>query len=245
MTHPRYAESTEKPTCEEKRERVARGFRYNGKPKQKTLTRKRVSYRISAELPKVGFTQATTTQGLIWRDGDVFGWSASGIAFVGGEDGANAGAGGTRVHFQASAQLGEALAHAGQADAAGVAAAEALEDIGVEAPAVVGDDEDDEVVGTEDLDVHRAGLGMAVHVGERFLENAKQSQLDLPGKTLHNLRQMQLDLNATALGKALGIPASSGVKTQFIEQRRMEQVGNGSDFADGAIGQLYDSSNKG
>jgi len=98
-----------------KRECPARGIPVQRQTPEKTLARKQVSYRNqrSAEQHKAGFTQATTTQGLIWRDGDVLGWGVGGIAFVDGEDGANAGAGGTRVHFQASAQLGEALAHAG------------------------------------------------------------------------------------------------------------------------------------
>ena len=99
-----------------------------------------------------------------------------------------------------------------------------LQDVGVKSPAVVGDGEDDEIVSTEDLNVHRAGLGMAMHVGKRFLENAKQSQLDLLGKALDNFRQMQIDLNAAALRKAFGVPASSRMETEFIEKRRMKKV---------------------
>src|SRR5208283_178303 len=122
---------------------------------------------------------------------------------------ANGGAGGAGCNFEVAAELGHALTHARNAHA------EAC-DIGLgwavggklHAATVIDDLQGYRRRVFAETDGGGVAAGMALNVGEAFLNDAEEGDFD-------GLRQA-----AEVLGKA-----------KFIEQRRMEKVGEGADFA--------------
>lgn len=122
----------------------------------------------------------------------------------------------------------DAFAHAAEAYA-GAVGADGGEFFGGEAVAGVAgfDQEAGGIVG--DADVRGFAAGMAVNIAETFLHHAEDGQLQFVGQAVEFV-DGQIDLDGGALLQALDIPSQGGAQAEFIEQRRMEQVGSGANF---------------
>ena len=76
-----------------------------------------------------------------------------------------------------------------------------------------------------------AAAGMPVHIRQAFLNNAKYRRLQFGRQAAQVGRQIEADLDFTALRKAFHIVLQCRNEADFIEQRRMEQMGNGANLA--------------
>jgi hypothetical protein len=71
-------------------------------------------------------------------------------------------------------------------------------------------------------DLRTRTLGMPVHVGERFLENAEKSNFDFLWHPLKSRRQVGRNCDRTALGKTVDIPSGGG-RTVWATSRAGER----------------------
>ena len=104
--------------------------------------------------------------------------------------------------------------------------------------AEVADTQGDAAVGTRDLDLGAIGLGVAVNVGEGFLNDAEQSDLDRAGEAAEVVGEIHLNVHTAASSKALDVPLDGGRESGFVEQGRVEQVRDGAGFAAGLVNEL-------
>ena len=79
---------------------------------------------------------------------------------------------------------------------------------------------------------------MAVYVGETFLQDAKESELNIAVEPAECGGSFKLCLYAAALCKPIEIPGDGSFQTHFLEHGRVEQVGNGAHFLDGFAHEL-------
>jgi hypothetical protein len=130
-------------------------------------------------------------------------------------DGATSGPGG-----DGDGAAGEAgpLLHAGEANAGAVAGGGF-----VEALAVVGNGE----MGAGERKAHLRGFGMFEDVAERFLGDAVQHELQVPGQ--FRGREGQVDGRAAAFEEQAALGFESGRQTEVIEHRGMELAGEAVD----------------
>ena len=67
-----------------------------------------------------------------------------------------------------------------------------------------------------------------MHIRESLLHSAEQGSLYISVQPIKLWWQTQVYLDAAAFGEAVHVPASGGAKTCFIQQRRMQQVRDGT-----------------
>ena len=79
-----------------------------------------------------------------------------------------------------------------------------------------------------DADAGARAPGMAMHVGEGFLDDAEDGGFTFAGQAAQVRGQFQFHLNVAAFGKFFDEPAQRGAQTHFVEQRRMQQVRDGA-----------------
>jgi|SRR5208282_379422 len=145
---------------------------------------------------------------------------------------ANGGAGGAGCNFEVAAELGHALTHARNAHA------EAC-DIGLgwavggklHAATVIDDLQGYRRRVFAETDGGGVAAGMALNVGEAFLNDAEEGDFDGLRQAAEVLGKDKFGFNAAALAETADIFLESGDQAKFIEQRRMEKVGEGADFA--------------
>src|ERR1700747_2919571 len=89
--------------------------------------------------------------------------------------------------------------------------------------------------------------GVAQNVGKALLDDTEKGRFLLGRKARKPLLAFDLSRNSTSFRKTVDVPLKSGPETEFIEERRMEQVGERSDFVlhlahelDGVGGGLLD-----
>jgi len=122
-----------------------------------------------------------------------------------------------------AADMTDTFAHAGKSDAQS-------RRLGIKSPSCIFDLQHD-AIGLY-LEAHRgprAG-GMTVNIGERLLRDTKQAQFIVGRQPMHRGRKIEPHLDGAALMKAVSQPAQGAEQSQFIEQRRMQQIGRSSDF---------------
>ena len=80
-------------------------------------------------------------------------------------------------------------------------------------------------------------IGVAMDVGEAFLHDAEQSDFGFRGKA-HQVRgDIHGDADSGAGFKPLRVPMEGGTEAEFIEQRRVQQIGKSADLAGDLVGE--------
>src|SRR5208283_5318430 len=144
---------------------------------------------------------------------------------------ANGGAGGTGFNIEAAAELGHAFAHAWNADAKACSIGLGLPIGGQNnAAAVVNDLEDEGRGGFKKPDCGGNATGMALDVGEAFLNDAEESDFQGLRKTAELIGKDELGFDAAALAEAVDVLLESGDEAKFIEQGGVEEVREGADL---------------
>ena len=69
-----------------------------------------------------------------------------------------------------------------------------------------------------------------MHVGEAFLQHTKQSGFGIGGEPDQFFVYGYAQMNAAALFETFGIPEHRGSQAAFIEERRMQEIGEGANF---------------
>ncbi|QNQ98170.1 hypothetical protein BGI51_11045 [Pseudomonas oryzihabitans] len=129
------------------------------------------------------------------------------------------------------------LADVAQADAA----AEALHLAGIETAAVVVHSQADPATAALQVDDHAPGRGVALDVGQRLLDDAKQGDVHVAagGTVVQGLPIVHVQ--AAALAEFLHQLAERGRQAEGVQQGRVQVVGDAADLADGggqALGAL-------
>ena len=125
-------------------------------------------------------------------------------------------------------KFGKTLTHPRETDPAAVAFAKAPQSLGRNTVAIILHQQDRDIVLATEVDDHALRGGMAVDVGERFLENAKESDLRIPMKPVDKIIDVELNLETAPLRKTFHVPAQRGSQGKLIEQRRMQDIGEGA-----------------
>ena len=138
--------------------------------------------------------------------------------------------------FQLSAEFSGALAHSSDADT-GAAGPQLYNPFDHAFPVILHFN-DDLVLSPHQGDSDFPRPGMAKDVGQRFLNDAKHCRLQFgrePGKIgwLH----FERGFDAAALGQSVQVPAQGGDQAHFIEQGRMQKMGQAANLLRGMINQ--------
>ena len=72
---------------------------------------------------------------------------------------------------------------------------------------------------------------MAMNVGERFLDDAKQCDFEVARHAGEIGRDVDADTKAGTIGEVANVGSEDGTETGFFEQRRMQKSGDGTNFA--------------
>src|SRR5690242_7176306 len=72
--------------------------------------------------------------------------------------------------------------------------------------------------------------GVALDVGERLLSNAEKAHFQFGGKTAECIGQVEVYADTAALRETRGVPAQRGGQSELIEQRRVQEIGYGTDL---------------
>jgi len=129
-------------------------------------------------------------------------------------------------------ELGHAFAHAGNAHAK-------ARDIGLgwavggklHAATVIDDLQGDRGRVFAETDGRRVAAGMALDVGEAFLNDAEEGYFNELRQAAELFGKDKFGLNAAAFAETADIFLERGDKAEFIEQRRMQEIGESADFA--------------
>src|SRR5581483_8633852 len=141
----------------------------------------------------------------------------------GRKNGAYGGSLATGLDFQSAAELTDTLAHS-------LHAYTGLGSGGSHALAFIADFYPDLVVGAEDANAGDRTIRVAVNVGERLLDEAKNSGFHVARKATEIGGEFEINFNVTALGKPFHVPLQSKFQSGFVQHGRVQQVGNGSQF---------------
>ncbi len=87
-----------------------------------------------------------------------------------------------------------------------------------------------------ETDLGGGTAGMALNVGETFLDDAEESDFEGLRETLEIGASDELRVDAAALTEALDVFLESGEKAKIVEQGRMEEIGKGADFTGHLLG---------
>ena len=68
------------------------------------------------------------------------------------------------------------------------------------------------------------GIGVAMNIRERLLENPEQRQLHVFGQAARDRSELQTYSQAATLGETVGVPTCGGFETYLLEKRWMQQV---------------------
>jgi hypothetical protein len=83
----------------------------------------------------------------------------------------------------------------------------------------------------------RAGLGVAVNVRERFLDDAKDGEFEFLFEAAKIVSDVNLNRGTTTLGEEFRVGTESDKESGFVEQRRMQEGRNEAHFADRGVDQ--------
>src|SRR5205807_379404 len=132
-----------------------------------------------------------------------------------------------RLNFELPAQFAHPLVHSPKPYSLdGLALFDLLYCLRRDADSAVGDPDISSVLVFGERYPDRIASGMPLYVRQRFLRYTEKRQFHLLRESAEVVRRIQIHLNPAALRKSGGIPTQSRKKSQFIEQRRMQQIGN-------------------
>src|SRR5690349_13298031 len=80
---------------------------------------------------------------------------------------------------------------------------------------------------------------MAMHIGQRFLDDSEQARLHISTETASRLIEFESQLQPATFRESLGIPPHGGQKPALVEQRGMQQMGHGSHLADRLLQEIF------
>ena len=135
------------------------------------------------------------------------------------------------MNVEAATELSDAFAHAGNADAKMGVIGEGLA-IGGEmhAASEIDDLENDGGGVFEEADGGGCAAGMALDIGKAFLNDTEKGDFDELGHAIEMWGKYELGFDAAAFAEAANIFPEGGDEAEFIEQGRMEEIGEGADF---------------
>src|ERR1700722_4294925 len=155
-------------------------------------------------------------------------WSGFGSGGVGHGDGDGGAVALGRIDADVAGVGVDAFTHAAEAYA-GAAVANGFEFLGGNALAEVADF-DEEAGGVEsDMDVRGFAAGVAGNCGQTFLDDAEDGEFQVTGQAVE-FGDGKIDLDGGALLQAFDVPSQGGAESEFIEQRRMQQIRGGAKF---------------
>src|SRR5579883_1094914 len=121
-----------------------------------------------------------------------------------------------------TADQADALLHAEEAEPALARAANPLD---VEAAAVIDHAGKHRPGLARDRHIHMRGRGVLDNVGQRFLNDAVDHDLDLVWQALFHAARVEVDLDLGSALEIIGIPLQSGNKPQVVQSARAEIEG--------------------
>ena len=136
-------------------------------------------------------------------------------------------------------KLSHALAHAGDTDAETgfVRLLRTIVGREMQAPAKVDDFESDGGVFLKQANPGGRATGMALNVGEAFLDDAEQGGFDRLGQAGELRAELEASVDAAAFAEPLEVFVERGDETEIIEKRRVEKIGKSADFARHLLGE--------
>ena len=154
-------------------------------------------------------------------------------------------AGLVRLDFEAAALFADTFTHACQADAdVGSGLKEVGEQFAGHAFTVIADAENGAGRRGVQRDCSARAFGVAMDVGERFLENTEEHEFGGARQAAHVIGNIGDQFDAAAFGEAFGVPARGGSEANFVEERRMEKVRDGARLGDRFGKELIDFGKK-
>lgn len=140
----------------------------------------------------------------------------------------NLGALGIRSDLPNAAELADTFAHATKTDATEVCGVEEFELIGGDAGAAVGDAKADLSVRVLNLNERDGTAGVTVDVGQALLNNAEDGDFEVGRGPTEVAANIEFHADAAASGKFIAEEPEGGEQADFVEERRMKEVGNGA-----------------
>jgi hypothetical protein len=122
----------------------------------------------------------------------------------------------------------KAFAHTAEAHS-GAAVANGGEFLGGDALTEIADFDEEAGAVESDMDVRGLAAGVAVNIGQTFLDDAEDGEFQVVGQAVE-FGDGKINLNRGALLQTLDIPSQSGAEAEFIEQRGMKQIRRGAKF---------------
>ena len=114
------------------------------------------------------------------------------------------------------------------------------------AAAEVNDFEDDNGAFLAKANLGGGAAGMALDIGETFLNDAEQGEFDRLGQAAEFGKQIKLRIDRTALRETVSVFAERGDEAQIVEQGGMEEIRKRADFAGHLLGEgagFFESAN--
>jgi hypothetical protein len=136
-----------------------------------------------------------------------------------------------RMYVELSAHLAQSFLHTTQSYAAEFARGQAGLRVRWDTFPGVTNFEANFFVGARNTNCSGAAAGVAVNVGEALLHNSKQSDFEVTREPPKIIGQFQVDIDFAPFAEAIDIPLEGGLQTDFVKQRRVQQVRNGADLA--------------
>ncbi len=125
------------------------------------------------------------------------------------------------MNAKGAVEMVHAFAHAGDADAVWNEGSAGFVVLG-NADAVVANIERHQAVGLGDADECILGAGVAMNVGERFLDDAEYGYFDFARHAGEAPGAFECDAETGTFGERADVTAERGAKAGLFEQRRME-----------------------
>src|SRR6516225_7241465 len=144
---------------------------------------------------------------------------------------ANRGTTGIGINFELPANLDHALAHAGDTDAQPAWAGRVAVFRRGDAAAVVGDFQSDACGVVAKSYSSELASGMALNIGEALLGDPEKGGFDNLRKSAKTGRQFEGDVDTAAFAETVDIFLEGRDEAEIVEQRRVQQIRKGADFA--------------
>ena len=77
-----------------------------------------------------------------------------------------------------------------------------------------------------------------MNIRQTLLQDTEQPKLQVPGKTAQTIGNFHFHFDATSLRETLNVPLGGGGEADFVQQRRMQQVGYGAGFCNRLVEKL-------
>jgi len=137
--------------------------------------------------------------------------------------------GGAGVDVDLAVELEDAFAHAAETYAAALGL-ELHQFFGGDALAFVVDFENNAIDFMTEANGGAFAAGMAMHVGEAFLDDAENGQLGLAREAAEIIGDIDRNIEAAAFVEAASVPGDGFAEAAFVEKRRMEKIRGGANF---------------